>query len=248
MHGLGDNNDEANPAGSRAGSAEGLDDYGIDLYWVPIRARGSVVRLSSTSYETIDALVARRPRCELFHSALRVRLPQRSVIIEMTHLARDDDERGVIAEGPVALRGAGRFGILRYEVRCWLDGEVRADPAASPIHLTSDATPTRRLLDLAPYVPTLVWGRDELKVGDPWSSNSVVSWLLECSGLDAAHITPPEGGRAPGWCAGISAARRGPLTASAPPLARLRRTIRIRLAAPRRIAAPIVIEELSPSR
>ncbi|HVB70661.1 MAG TPA: hypothetical protein VND83_04065 [Acidimicrobiales bacterium] len=248
MHGREDSDDATDPPVPPNGCAQGSDGYGIDLFWVPIRTRGSVVRISSTSYETIDALVARRARCDLYHSALRVRIPGRAVIIEMTRLARDDDERGVIAEGPVALRGAARFGMLRYEVRCWLDGKVRADPAVSPLQLSADATTTRRLLDLAPYVPTLVWGRDELRVGDPWSSNSVVSWLLECSGLDAAHIAPPESGRAPGWCAGISAARRGPLTAPTAPRARLRRTIRLRLSAPRRIAAPIVIEELSPSR
>jgi hypothetical protein len=33
-------------------------------------------------------------------------------------------------------------------------------------------------LELVPEVPTLVWGRDELRAGEMWSSNSVVSWLL----------------------------------------------------------------------
>ncbi len=41
-----------------------------------------------------------------------------------------------------------------------------------------------------------------------WNSNSFVAWLLERSGIDASAINPPPGGRAPGWIAGIIAARR----------------------------------------
>jgi hypothetical protein len=41
-----------------------------------------------------------------------------------------------------------------------------------------------------------------------WNSNSIIAWLLERSGLDINRITPPSGGRAPGWNAGIVVARR----------------------------------------
>jgi hypothetical protein len=40
-----------------------------------------------------------------------------------------------------------------------------------------------------------------------WNSNSVVAWLLTRAGIDADAIRPPTGGRAPGWRAGIVAAR-----------------------------------------
>ena len=40
-----------------------------------------------------------------------------------------------------------------------------------------------------------------------WNSNSVISWLLALSGLDPDRLDPPTGGRAPGWKAGIVAAR-----------------------------------------
>jgi hypothetical protein len=43
-----------------------------------------------------------------------------------------------------------------------------------------------------------------------WNSNSVVSWLLTASGLDVDAIRPPARGRAPGWAAGVVAARRDP--------------------------------------
>jgi hypothetical protein len=76
--------------------------------------------------------------------------------------------------------------------------------------LTDEPAIARRLLDLAPRIPSPVWGRDELGTGDMWNSNSVVSWLVTASGLDVASIRPPAGGRAPGWSAGIVTARRAP--------------------------------------
>jgi hypothetical protein len=59
-----------------------------------------------------------------------------------------------------------------------------------------------------PSVPTHVWGRDELRTGEMWNSNSVIAWLIAGCGLDAESIEPPVGGWAPGWRAGIVAARR----------------------------------------
>ena len=41
-----------------------------------------------------------------------------------------------------------------------------------------------------------------------WNSNSVVSWVIARSGLDAESIKPPAGGRAPGWHAGLEIASR----------------------------------------
>jgi len=41
-----------------------------------------------------------------------------------------------------------------------------------------------------------------------WNSNSVVSWALTRSGIDTSRIAPPEGGRAPGWHAGIAVAQQ----------------------------------------
>ncbi|MGH2589776.1 MAG: hypothetical protein ACRDGW_03145, partial [Actinomycetota bacterium] len=53
-----------------------------------------------------------------------------------------------------------------------------------------------------------VWGRDELRTGDMWNSNSLISWLLLRAGVDTGQILPPSGGRAPGWDAGLVVARR----------------------------------------
>jgi hypothetical protein len=61
---------------------------------------------------------------------------------------------------------------------------------------------------VVPRVPTPVWGRDELGTGEMWNSNSVIAWVIARSGIDAESIQPPQGGRAPGWRAGVVVARR----------------------------------------
>ena len=111
------------------------------------------------------------------------------------------EQRGVVAHGPVGIRWAGRFRIFRYEIRRWRDGQIPdVDEAVdSPRRLTDDEALAQRLLDLVPQVPTPVWGRDELKTGDMWNSNSVIAWLIARSGTDTESFHPPAGGRAPGW-------------------------------------------------
>jgi hypothetical protein len=41
-----------------------------------------------------------------------------------------------------------------------------------------------------------------------WNSNSVIAWVIARSGIDAESIQPPQGGRAPGWRAGVAVASR----------------------------------------
>jgi hypothetical protein len=106
--------------------------------------------------------------------------------------------------------GPGAFGIFRYEVRRWRDGVIPdvGEAVDSPRRLTDDPGCARRLLDLVPSLPTPVWGRDELATGEMWNSNSVISWLIASSGLSPESIQPPDGGRAPGWNAGLVVAHR----------------------------------------
>jgi hypothetical protein len=186
-------------------------DYGVDLYWLPLGAGGRFVRLNGRVFEAVAARLARRAPCDLYHSALEVRLPAGRFVLEQTPVPADSRERGVVAEGAVGSRRAGRFRIFRYEVRCWRGGSIPdVDEAVdSPRRLTNDPELARRMLDLAPQVPTAVWGRDELSAGEMWNSNSIVAWLIARSGLDAESIRPPAGGRAPGWHAGLVVARRG---------------------------------------
>jgi hypothetical protein len=56
-------------------------------------------------------------------------------------------------------------------------------------------------------VPRPVWGRDELKAGEMWNSNSVIAWLIASAGLTTETLRPPPHGRAPGWLSGLAVAR-----------------------------------------
>ncbi|MGH3023964.1 MAG: hypothetical protein ACRDNI_09935 [Gaiellaceae bacterium] len=187
---------------------------GVDLYWLPLGAGGHSVRLNGRVFEAVAARLERRARCALYHSALEVRVPEGRFVIEMTPIPDGNGaERGVVAEGAVGSRRAGRFRMFRYEVRRWCGGIIPdVDEAVeSPQRVTDDPDLARRVLALAPHLPTAVWGRDELGAGEMWNSNSVISWLIACGGLDAESIQAPAGGRAPGWRAGLVVARLGHL-------------------------------------
>ncbi len=184
---------------------------GVDLYWLPLGAGGHSVRLNGRVFEAVAARLERRAPCDLYHSTLEVRVPEGRFVIEQTPIPDSDGgERGVVAEGAVGSRWAGCFRIFRYEVRCWCGGIIAdVDEAVeSPQRLTDDPDVAQRVLDLAPHVPTAVWGRDELAAGEMWNSNSIIAWLIAGCGLPAESIHPPAGGRAPGWHAGLVVARR----------------------------------------
>jgi hypothetical protein len=184
---------------------------GVDLYWLPLGAGGHSVRLNGRIFEALAAQLERRAPCDLYHSALEVRVPEGRFVIEQAPV-RDGNgrERGVVAEGAVGSRRAGRFRIFRYEVRRWCGGIIPdvSEAVESPQRLTDDPDLAQRVLDLTPHVPTAVWGRDELAAGEMWNSNSIIAWLIARSGLDAESIRTPVGGRAPGWNAGLVVARR----------------------------------------
>jgi hypothetical protein len=183
----------------------------VDLYWLPLGAGGHFVRLNGLVYEACDAAIHRRSRYDLYHSALEVHAQSSRFVIEQTPVpdARGD-QRGVVAEGAVGSRWAARLRIFRYEIRRWRDGAIPdiSEAVESPRRVTEDRAVAQRLLDLAPSVPTLVWGRDELHAGEMWNSNSIIAWLIVSAGLDASEVRLPVQGRAPGWQAGIAVASR----------------------------------------
>jgi hypothetical protein len=184
----------------------------VDLFWIPLGAGGRFVQLNGKVFEAISALIERRAQCDLYHSALEVTVDGCRFVIEQTPATTDDWERRAVCEGPVGARWAGRFRLFRYEIRRWQNGTIpdARFAVASPVRLTDDGESARRLLDFVPLVPTLTWGRDEIRSGEMWNSNSVISWLLERAGIDIDRVQPPTRGRAPGWQAGIVAARRFP--------------------------------------
>lgn len=183
----------------------------VELYWIPLGAGGHSVRFNGVVYEAIAATVQRRPRCDLYHSALLIDVAGGRHSVEMTPVPRGDGSmRGVVVTAPVGIRALGRLRVFRYEVRRWRDGVVPDLGAAvgAPIAVADDDATAQRVYDALAEVPPLVWGRDELRVGDMWSCNSVVSWALARAGLDRGSVALPRNGRAPGWDAGWIAAER----------------------------------------
>jgi hypothetical protein len=179
----------------------------VDLYWLPLGAGGHVVRWNGRLYEAITARRDRRRPKALYHCALEVCDGWDRVVIEMSPVwSLHAEGRGVVVEGPVGSRLLGRLRAFRYEVRCWRDGVIPdvAEAVDSPRRVSRDRARADALLGLLPDVPVLTWGRDELGCGDMWNSNSLVAWLLAGSGHDMSEIRPPDGGRAPGWDAGLA--------------------------------------------
>jgi hypothetical protein len=185
----------------------------VHLFWIPLGAGGSgLVRLNGRIYEWFKARSEGRRPLDLYHTALQVHLPEGFFVVETMWPSPDGDTaaRGVVLEGAVGTGPLGRFRTFRYEVRRWRDGVLpdAGEAVGGPRQVSDDPHQARRLLDLAESVPPLIWGRDQLDTGEMWNSNSVISWLLTRAGLSMGAIHPPEGGRAPGWDAGIAIASK----------------------------------------
>jgi hypothetical protein len=194
-------------------AAASAEEAAVDLFWLPLGAGGRFVRRNGRVYEALKARMDHRPACDLYHSALEIRVPEAIFTVEQTPAgdARSGEQRGVVAGGAVGSRWAGRFRMFRYEIRLWQGGHIPdvAEAVESPRRLSSDVHRARRALDAVTRVPTPVWGRDELQTGEMWNSNSVIAWVIASSGIDAGSIRPPAGGRAPGWRAGLEIFARG---------------------------------------
>ncbi len=183
----------------------------VELYWIPLGAGGQSVRFNGKVYEALTAARSRRERRDLFHAALVVSLDGERYTIEVAPSPDSDDQsRGVVATGAVGSRWAGWLRLFRYEVRCWPGGSIPdlRYAVGGAQQVTGEPRVARLLLDLVRTVPTPVWGRDELRTGDMWNSNSVVAWLIATAGLPTDCLRPPSLGRAPGWDAGLELARR----------------------------------------
>jgi hypothetical protein len=185
----------------------------ISLYWLPLGAGDHCVRANGRFYEAVVARYERRLVCDLYHSALQVQLGPDSFVIESAPAwGSDESDRGVVCVGPVGLSWLGRSRFFRYEVRRWRNGVIPDAAAAvgGPVQVGTVRVKVERLLDLVPLFPPATWGRDELRAGEMWNSNSLTAWLLAGSGHDVGVLRPPVGGRAPGWSAGLVVAARRP--------------------------------------
>jgi hypothetical protein len=203
---------ERPPADAGAGRAASER---VDLLWLPLGAGGHVVRLNGRIYEALTAAREQRPRGDLYHAALEIWAGGVRYAVEMGPVwGNPAADRGVVVEGPVGSRLLGRSRAFRYEVRCWRDGVIpdAAEAVESPRTVTTDRERVRRMVGLLARVPPLVWGRDEIRAGEMWNSNSMVAWLLARSGLEPEDpvLALPARGRAPGWRAGLVLAARTP--------------------------------------
>jgi hypothetical protein len=169
------------------------------------------VKFNGRVFETLEAIIGRRRPRDLYHSALQVITEEGRFVIEITPIPDfEGKSRGVISEGAVGSCRAARWRIFRYELRCWNGGSIPdvAEAVDSPRRLAGDEASAVLILGLLRSVPMKVWGRDELRAGEMWNSNSVIAWLLARAGLGVDTIHPPDGGRAPGWNAGVRVAGR----------------------------------------
>ena len=96
----------------------------VDLYWLPLGAGGHSVRLNGKVFEAVVARLERRHRCDLYHSALELQVPEGRFVIEQAPVWSEREEHGVVAEGAVGVGALGRFPLFRYEVRCWREGSI----------------------------------------------------------------------------------------------------------------------------
>ncbi|MFC7530094.1 hypothetical protein [Actinoplanes sp. GCM10030250] len=184
---------------------------GVVVHWLPLGAGGHVVRWNGALYEMVQARREKRVAAALYHSALEIVVDGNRYVIEMAPVwATRTADRGVVLEGPVGLRWLGRFVAFRYEIRRWRDGSIPdlAEAVDSLRLVDEDAARVQHLFELVPQAPPLTWGRDELRTGEMWNSNSLIAWLLARSGHDMSIIRPPSAGRAPGWRAGLILASR----------------------------------------
>jgi hypothetical protein len=169
------------------------------LHWIPLGAGSGfgarVVRISGSIYERLEARLERRPAQRLFHAALVANTAHGRYAVEMTPVPRSGDpsQRGVVGGGAVGSRLLGRVRVFRYEIRRWRDGVIPdlAYATDGPVLLSTDDDEVQRVLDVLPFVPGAVWGRDEARAGDMWNSNSVVAWALARAGLVDRAGQPP---------------------------------------------------------
>ena len=164
------------------------------------------MRWNGRIFEALAAGCQHREALKLYHSALEARLGSDRFVTEMAPVwGNKEPDRGVVGEGPVGLPWLGRSRFFRHEVRRWRNGVIPdvSEAVASPRRLSANRAKAQEVLELVPAFRTVIWGRDELRTGDMWNSNSLISWLLPRSGHDVGAVAPPVHGRAPGWAAGL---------------------------------------------
>jgi hypothetical protein len=83
------------PTQSSTGRGESV--AGVDPYWLPLGAGGRSVRLNGRVFEAVVSRLEHRPVCDLYHSALEVRVPVRMRHSNGAVLARSSEQSRLLA-------------------------------------------------------------------------------------------------------------------------------------------------------
>lgn len=175
------------------------------VWWSAVGDGAPVARHASAWWERAVAAREHRAPETLVHAMLEVVVDGDAWVVEMapTWGRGAAAPRRVVVVGPVGSALLAWCPVFRYEVRV---APGVADRGAA-VAVGDELRTTGDLLGGLAHVPLRTWGRDEARDGDMWTSNSVVAWLLVRAGLEPPG--PPPGYRAPGWAAGVAAARAG---------------------------------------
>src|SRR5215211_3245898 len=72
-------------------TAEGTPStFGVDMYWLPLGARGRWLRFGGKVYEALAALLGGREQLDIFHAVLELHTPRGAFVIEMGPAIDDD--------------------------------------------------------------------------------------------------------------------------------------------------------------
>jgi hypothetical protein len=117
--------DDRTPLKSAAGARRVRPRCGQPLL-AAARCRGVLREAQRANVRGLRGAPSGRRPCDLYHSALQVDVPAGRFVIEQTPVPDlSGERRGVVAEGAVGSRWAGRLRIFRYEIRLWAG---RTDP------------------------------------------------------------------------------------------------------------------------
>ena len=189
--------------GAPPGIAPGACPCYVKLFQIPVGGDSA-----SSTLGVLGGIFVKNPYNRTFyHSALEVQLVENNecvrYVIELQNYVEGAEAQQAV--GQVLSGGFGSFvnalvGRV-YGIRKWKNGQIEdIDTAApNPRLVTDDCRAVERVLSLVTQIPTHDYGLD-------WTSNSVISWLLERAGLDPNTLPPPPGGIRPGWEEGAAAA------------------------------------------
>ena len=83
-----------------AGPAAQPESASVDLFWLPLGAGGYIVWFNGRAFEALSALRQRRARCDLYRTALEIRVRDERFTVEMGPSHRGSP-RAAVAHGPV---------------------------------------------------------------------------------------------------------------------------------------------------